>query len=219
MYNILLVEDNKEIQELNKNLLESEGYNTSLAMNLAGAWQSINESAPDMIILDIMLPDGSGLDFLRELREGGNDTPILLLTALGTTEEKVAGLKTGGDDYLAKPYDNAELLARVESLTRRIRRDTLTYGDITINKLSQRAFINGEDLNLQAKEYSLLLVLVRNENKTVGTEYLYEKVWGLTMNHDKQAVQRTLSRLRSKIASSGYFITAERGEGYRFWKS
>jgi len=112
---ILLVEDNKDIQELNKEFLEETGgYNVRLAMNLAEARESIAESEPDIIVLDIMLPDGSGLDFLKELKQD-RDVPVLLLTALSESSDEIKGLQAGGDDYIAKPYDNNVLLARIET--------------------------------------------------------------------------------------------------------
>ena len=119
VYNILLVEDNRDIQKLNKETLERRGgYEVRLAMNLAEARKQITEQVPCLIILDIMLPDGSGLEFLRELRHSTN-IPVLLLTALGESGDIVKGLKAGGDDYLAKPYNNDVFLARIESLLRR----------------------------------------------------------------------------------------------------
>ena len=217
MFNILLIEDNKGIQELNKNLLETVGgYNVRLAMNLAEARQSINESSPDVIVLDIMLPDGSGLDFLGELRRGNNETPVLLLTALGETSDKVEGLNLGGDDYLAKPYDYDEFLARLGSLTRRVRHDTLTYGAITINQIEKKVRVNGKIIQLTQTEYGLLLLFVRNENKTMSAESLYKDTSNQPMNDNANALQAQISRLRKKLRGSGYSITVKRERGYVF---
>jgi CheY-like chemotaxis protein len=119
-YNILLVEDNEDIQELNKEFLEETGgYNVRLAMSLTEARECIAESVPDIIVLDIMLPDGSGLDFLKELKQD-KDMPVLLLTALSESSDEIKGLRAGGDDYIAKPYDNNVLLARIETNLRRV---------------------------------------------------------------------------------------------------
>jgi DNA-binding response OmpR family regulator len=116
MHNILLVEDDWEIQENNKDLLESSGnYAVHIAMNLAEAREQLSKETPDIIVLDIMLPDGNGLDFIKEI----NDIPVLLLSALGNKNDIVKGLRAGGDDYLAKPYDDIVLLARIESLLHR----------------------------------------------------------------------------------------------------
>ena len=122
MYNLLLVEDNEDIQDLNKFFLTQRGYAVRLATNLAQAKEAIAEANPDLIVLDIMLPDGSGLDLLKELRAIGNDTPVLLLTALSETSDEMKGIQLGGDDYIAKPYENGILHARIEALLRRAER-------------------------------------------------------------------------------------------------
>jgi len=218
MYSILIVEDNAKIRRLNKKLLEHSGYDVRLASNLAQARQSIGESVPDMIVLDIMLPDGNGLDFLVELRNKNNEIPILLLTALGANEEKVQGLKLGGDDYLAKPYDNNEFLARIEAILRRSHRAIIKCGTITINKNLQRAYINGCDILLSRIEYALLLLLIQNENKIVSAEYLYESAWDMPLNNNTRTLQRQLSNLRKKIEPAGYSIATKREKGYRFEK-
>ena len=153
MYKILLVEDEKDIQEINKYMLGERGYTVCLAMNLAEARKGIADFAPDLIVLDIMLPDGSGLDFMEELRKHGNSIPILLLTALSTPKDKVEGLRRGGNDYLAKPYDYDEFVMRVEVILRskqqedeRVRlavkaaehdRQILTFGGLTLNNTAR----------------------------------------------------------------------------------
>jgi DNA-binding response OmpR family regulator len=219
MYNILLVEDNLEIQEVNKNMLiQCGGYRVRLAKNLAEARERLAEAEPDLIVLDIMLPDGSGLDFLQELRRSA-DIPVLLLTALGEPSDTAKGLRAGGDDYLAKPYDNDELLARIESLLRRASRPqkTLTKGRLALNVNSGMAFIDGRDLLLSPKEFAVLLFLAQNEGKTVNAEYLYREVWGLPL-FNKQTVKNRISELRKKLedAASGCYIESVRGEGYCF---
>ena len=242
MRSILLVEDDLDIQEVNKDMLERRGgYDVRLAINLAEARERIAESAPDIIVLDIMLPDGSGLDFLRELREeigerrvkdGQNNSPlsilksqlstipVLLLTALGKSKDMVEGLQAGGDDYLAKPYDNDVLLARIEAILRRAGRvsETITKGLLTLGLLSKRAFVNGEDLMLTSKQYDLLFLLIQNEGKTMSAETVYEKVWAQPLNNNKNALQVSISKLRTKIKHSGYDITSLRGKGYAFLK-
>ena len=117
---ILLVEDNEDIQRANKRTLERRGgFNVRLAMNLAEAWNQIAISEPDIMVLDILLPDGNGLDFLREFRTRCHNIPVMLLSVLGKSSDIVKGLQAGADDYLAKPYDNAVMLARLETLFRR----------------------------------------------------------------------------------------------------
>ena len=218
MRKILLVEDDKDIQEVNKKMLERRGgYDVCLAMNLAEAREMIPEFNPDIILLDVMLPDGNGLDFLKELRQD-KDIPVLLLTALFESDDVVRGLRAGGDDYLAKPYENKVLLARIESLIRRMERmpETLTKGSLVLDLYSNRAFSNGEDLLLTEREFALLRLLAQNEGRTVGAEYIYEKVWGLAMNDDNRTLKRHISAIRSKLEASGCTIQNARGKGYCF---
>jgi DNA-binding response OmpR family regulator len=220
MYDLLLVEDNKEIQEMNKDLLESYGgYTVRLAMNLAEAHEQIAKSMPDVIVLDIMLPDGSGLDFLQELRQGAN-IPVLLLTALGESNYVVKGLKSGGDDYLAKPYNNDILLARIESLLRRTAQvpKAIIKGSLTLDIFAGRAFLEGEnrDLHLTQKEFAVLLLLVQNEGKTMRAETIYKNVWKQSAEIDTNTLQATLSNVRKKIEPSGCAINVSRGQGYTF---
>jgi DNA-binding response OmpR family regulator len=165
-----------------------------------------------------MLPDGSGLDFLEELRRN-TDIPVLLLSALAEPGDTVKGLRAGGDDYLAKPYDNAELLARIESLLRRTSRPPkpLAKGRLTLNMISGMAFVDGRDLLLSHKEFAVLLLLAQNEGKTVSTEYLYKEAWGLPMS-DNRTLLKHISDLRKKLEgeTTAFEIVNVRGEGYCF---
>ena len=216
---ILLVEDNEKIINGNIRMFHRKGYETAAALTLTAARALLNERKPDAIVLDIMLPDGSGLDFMRELRAGKNaDIPILLLTGLGAKEDIVRGLTAGGDDYLTKPYDFHELLARVEALLRRTSRvpETLTKGALTLDPLAGQAFLNGVDLLLSQKECSLLLLFFQNEDKIISAEYVYEKVWKAPLVEDKNTLQALISNLRKKIEQSAYGIITQRGQGYVF---
>ena len=216
---ILLVEDNKEILHGNRRLFELEGYAAACALTLADARALINERGPDAIVLDIMLPDGSGLDFIRELRESENSgIPILLLTGLSTQEDVVRGLTEGGDDYLIKPYDFPVLLARVEALLRRASRvpEVVAKGRLSLDVAAGVATCDGADLLLTQKEFALLLFFVQNEGRFVNAEYLYEKVWKAPMSSDSNALRSSIKRLRTKIEGGGWRIGWSRGEGYCF---
>ncbi|MCL2270904.1 MAG: response regulator transcription factor [Treponema sp.] len=221
MQNILLVEDNEDIQLVNKRMLDRLYiYKIHLAMNLAEARKMLSESTPDLIVLDIMLPDGNGLDFLKELRRQHKNLPVLLLTALGTPEDEVKGLKSGGDDYLTKPYDYSVLLARIKALLNRAERvpETITKGTMIIKIPSNEVFINDENIRLSQNEFGLLLQFAQNEDCVIGAAYLYEQVWGLKMLEDTSALRNTVYKLRKKLANSGFTIVAERGDGYIFEK-
>lgn len=214
---ILLVEDNEKILYGNKRLMEWEGYEVDAALTLTQARAMLAANRPDAIVLDIMLPDGSGLDFICELREGPQaGIPILLLTGLVTKMDVVRGLKAGGDDYLTKPYDFSELLARVEALLRRAARvpETVVKDRLTLDVTAGVALVDGIDLLLNKKEFALLLIFVQNPERFIDGEYLYEKVWKQPLSGDANALKSTIKRLRSKIEGSGWQIKWSRGEGY-----
>lgn len=214
---ILLVEDNEQILYGNERMLKRRGYHVTTALTLKEARERMNEAEPAAIVLDIMLPDGSGLDFMRELRQKSN-IPVLLLTGLTTPEDIIRGLTEGGDDYLTKPYDFNVLLARIEALLRRAAHvpQTLTKGALTFDVLANQVFLNGVDLLLTQKDFALLMLFAQNENKTMSAEYLYEKIWNAPLGGTTQAIKSAVSRLRKRLVGSGYTIIAQRYEGYIF---
>jgi len=212
---ILLIEDEPIVQENNKKILQRRGFTLRQAYTLAEAWEIISQEPPRAIVLDIQLPDGNGLDFLQELRKTSN-IPVLMVTAMGTTQDIIRGLEAGGDDYLTKPYDLSVFLMRVEALIRRasLVPDTLEIGPLRLDPASGKAFIGGLNVTLSQKEYSLLQQFVQHPDKILCAEYLYEKVWGQEMFEDDNSLKVAVSKLRSKLAGSGYTITSSRGEGY-----
>ena len=214
---LLLVEDEPNVQAPNKRILERRGYSIRLAYTLAEAREIIASEQPRAIVLDIGLPDGSGLDFLNELRKTSN-IPVLILTAMGTPQDIVNGLEAGGDDYLTKPYELSVFLKRVQTLLRRasIVPDSLSIGPIRIDTASGKAYLNGEDMGLSQKEYSLLQLLAQHPEELLSPEYLYEKVCGQKMSGDDNALKMALSRLRTRLKGSGWTIASSRGEGYCF---
>ena len=217
MKRILLVEDNEQIMLGNERMLKRRGYEVIPALTLAEARIAICAQMPDLFVLDIMLPDGNGLDFMAELRKVSR-TPVLLLTGLTTPEDIVRGLTAGGDDYLAKPYDFGVLLARVEALLRRAQQvpERIQKGRLILDVTADVATLDGTDLMLSQKEFSLLLIFVQNEERYISAEYLYEKVWKQAMAGNSNTLKTTINRLREKIKSSGYRIAWSRGEGYCF---
>jgi len=214
---LLLVEDEPSVQAGNKRILERRGYSLRQAYTLAEARAIIAKEPPRAIVLDIGLPDGNGLDFLHELRKTST-IPVLMLTAMDTSEDIIKGLETGGDDYLTKPYDLDIFLARMETLLRRasLLPETLAIGLLKLDTASGTAFLNGEDMLLSKKEYSLLQLFVQQPEKTMSAEYIYEKVWGQEMLDSTETLKATIYRVRKKLEGSGYTITSERGEGYIF---
>jgi len=217
---ILLVEDNEKLNGANARALKLRGYEVDTALTLAGARRKLSLSEPDVLLLDVMLPDGDGFDFCAEIR-GKTTAHILFLTAKTEHADRVKGLAAGGDDYIMKPFHPEELLARVASAMRRRSMDrppvkAFSAGNLALDIVAARAFVGGADLLLSQKEFALLLWFAQNENETVNAETLYEKAWGMPMAKDKNTLQATVSKLRKKIGPSGYDITARRGQGYVF---
>ena len=221
---ILLVEDNPHILKANREALEFEGFTVLDAENLKHGKILFETKKPDLIVLDIMLPDGDGLSFCKELRAtaGGSSIPILMLSAKSEKPEIKAGLDLGADDYLTKPYDLEELVSRVNALLRRSGRTpkTITKGALTLNISANQAFVNGVDIALgQNIEFSILNLFVNEENKILSAEYVYREVWGQPMTGDDKALRTAVSEVRRKLEGSGYTITAKRGAGYVFEES
>ncbi|GHU11161.1 DNA-binding response regulator [Betaproteobacteria bacterium] len=212
---ILLVEDDKRVQIFNKRLLEGEGFTVEIALTLAEARALVVRQPPSAIILDIGMPDGSGLDFLRELRLKSG-VPVLLLTGYDNDKDIVKGFELGCDDYLPKPYTFEVLLARLKRLLKSAEHvlSPISYGSLTLDINHRRAYHSGKDLSLRQKEFALLLLFVQMNGKAVSGEYLYEKIWGQPIGGDKNALQVAISRLRKKLEISGMNVHYERGSGY-----
>jgi DNA-binding response OmpR family regulator len=219
---ILLVEDNEKILDINRRVLEGCGYTVLCAETLKEAREYLNDK-PDLAVLDIMLPDGNGLEFLSELRAVCK-IPVLFLTSKKERKDVLDGLKAGGNDYITKPYRIDEFCARVESALqweiskREDIQETLTKGSLTMDLLSNRVFIDGKDLLLTDNEFSVLRLLVQNEERVLSADHIYKKVWGQPMIGNNRALQSTISRLRKKINPSGYEISTSYGKGYIFKK-
>jgi len=212
---LLLVEDEPAVQANNMKILQRRGYNVKQAYTLEEASAIIDDEPPRGIILDLRLPDGSGLDFLTNLREN-SDIPVLILTAHSSTEDIIRGFELGSDDYLTKPYDLSIFLMRVETLLRRAATipDTLEFGPIKLFTAAAMATLDGDDMLLSQKEYSILQLLVQNQDKILSSEHIYEKVWGQEMIENDNSLKVAIAKLRKKLADSGYTVTASRGEGY-----
>ena len=214
---ILLVEDNPKVIRNNITVLKSRSAMVLSAENLTEARDILKSALPDAAVIDIMLPDGSGLDLLREIRSVSN-LPILLLTAKGESQDVVTGLSHGADDYLAKPYDLNVFTARLDALLRRARtvNENIAVGLLRFDLLSHQASYGGKDLLLTQKEFALLLLLAQNEKKTLSFDYLFEKVWGKSLNGDTSALRMQISNLKKKIAvvTENILIETSHGEGY-----
>jgi DNA-binding response OmpR family regulator len=214
---ILCVEDNIQVQMFNQSLLEAKGFAVKLAMTLAQAREICVAGMPELIILDIHLPDGSGLDFLRELRKNSH-VPVIALTKDSEEADLVAGLASGCDDYVTKPYAFPVLYARIGAVLRRTAKlpDSVEKGALRLDLTAGRAFVHGKDMLLTQKDFALLLLFAQNEGSAVSAEALYEKLWKAPLAGNINALKNAVSRLRAKLGGSGYAIATRRGEGYVF---
>ena len=206
---ILIVEDEQELCLTLGDRLRSEGYDVECAFDGKAGMDKIRESPFDLVILDLMLPVRSGLDLCVDIRRSGFTTPILILTALGQSVEKVAGLKLGADDYVTKPFDTPELMARVEALLRRapnrpesVRSESSEVyhlGDILLDARRGKVSRSGRPVNLTSREFQLFRYLVEHRGVTVSREELLEQVWGHIPGTLTRTVDMHIASLRQKL--------------------
>ncbi len=220
--NILLVEDEARLADFVRRGLAAEGWSVDHAADGEDALEHAAANSYDVILLDLMLPGIQGQDVCRKLRARKSKTPILMLTALDSPEEKVEGLKIGADDYLPKPFDFDELIARVEALHRRATGyaaeagDTiLTCGTLNFDRSSLQVTIAGEEIQLSKKERDLLLLFLTNMGRVLSRERILNSVWGLNADPLTNVVDVYVGRLRRKIGAEGQRIVTLRNVGYR----
>lgn len=212
---LLLVEDNSQIMYANERMLTHHGYLVATAATLEEARGCFQQRLPDAVVLDLMLPDGNGLDFVEEIRVF-SQVPILLLTGLTSSATIVQGLSCGADDYLAKPYDFDVLLARIEALLRRSTQttETLVEGALWFDVLGNRVFLNNAELMLTPKEFWVLYLLVKNKGEALSAEYLYKAVWKQPLVLGDSSVKNVISRLRKKLGVGFAILYDMAEEGY-----
>lgn len=220
---VLLTEAEKDIPAANRRLLERNGYAVKSAATLAETRQRLEQRQPDLLILDTVMPDGSGFEFCRAERQRNPGLPILFLTVMGENSDVVRGLRAGADDYLTKPCDQGVFLARVEALLRRAGRETKAaetkkIGNYTVDCIAHRVYQNGRDTLLKPREFGLFRFLLENEGEYFQPEMLYSRVWALCPNGDMRTVYAHISGLRSKLGlreNNALFLEQKRGNGYR----
>ena len=223
---ILLVEDEAALNDLIRTELEAEGHEVRQAREGRSALRMAEESTPQLVILDWMLPGLDGLSVCRELRQRYL-MPIIMLTARGEEVDRVLGLEVGADDYLVKPFSMRELLARTRAALRRVeiegRRgsgtspaEVVAHGDLRIDPSSHRVAIGAEEIALTPKEFDLLLLFASNPGRAFNREFLIEHLWGSDYDGFDRAVDNHIRRLRSKLGDFGEKITTVWGLGYRF---
>jgi DNA-binding response OmpR family regulator len=218
---ILLIEDEEKISTPLKKGLINQNYAVDVASSgKEGEFLALTNDY-DVIILDVMLPDISGMEVCKNLRNEKVKTPIIMLTALDSIDYKIKGLDLGADDYLTKPFDFGELLARIRSLIRRRSSEKtaiIKASDITIDTASRTVERNGEKINLSAKEFALLEYFIMNKNKVLTREMISEHVWDLNFDPQSNVIDSFIRFLRQKIdkGSDKSLILTIRGVGYKF---
>lgn len=216
---ILLVEDDQITGEHVKRTLNQKGYAVDLAQTIKRGYQNSQDEQYDLGIFDRMLPDGEGLDLCKKIRQDGGTFPILILTALGTTEDIIRGLDDGADDYLTKPFLSDELLARVRALSRRIPTEQVSANielkDLIIDINSHQVYRREKPIDLTPKEFSLLLFLARNKNMAFDRVTLYSRVWDEEADLFSNSLDVHIRNIRAKIGDIGHqIIRTIRGKGY-----
>jgi DNA-binding response OmpR family regulator len=223
---ILMVEDDEDVLFANRQLLKRRGYEVLAAGNAAGARAIFAAQTPDLVILDIMLPDGNGYDLCAEFRQA-SDNPVLFLSGRQDAQDKVQGMSLGGDYYLTKPYNAEELTAVVGRLLQRERQTrekhakltTLTRGPLTLEIPKSRALHSGVDAGLTQKEFAILLILVQNEGIEISVDRLYEEVWGTSARGDIRTVRNHVYNIRAKLgadSTDAFAIDTAHNKGYCF---
>ncbi len=223
---ILMVEDEKDVLRINTRILQRRGYRVLAAASCAEAYALLGEHSPDLLILDIMLPDGSGFDICRNFRKS-SDNPVIFLSGKTSDADKIDGLTQGADYYIPKPYEPEVLLAVVARLLQRHQRSqekekaltAITRGALTLDIPKARALVGGVDVGLTSKEFALLLALVQQEDREVSPQSLYETVWGVSSGDDVRTVRTHIKNLRRKLGAddaADYDIVSAYGRGYTF---
>lgn len=220
---ILVVEDDRSLREGLAMNLRMAGYEAVTAADGESGMQMAFDMRPDLVVLDIMLPGWSGLDVLDELRKRGENVPVLILSARGSTPQKVEGLKSGADDYMTKPFDLPELIARVEAMLRRRRTaeaemPSLSFGNVTMDRAARRVTVSGKQVDLSAREFDLLRLLAESSGQVFTREAILERVWGWDYEGTARTVDNFVAGLRKKLGGGrrgGRHIVTVPRVGYR----
>jgi DNA-binding response OmpR family regulator len=224
MSRVLIVEDDASMAIALRDGFEFEGYNVTVAKDGPTGFRLATEKDLDIIILDVMLPQMSGLDVCKKLRNAGNSIPIILLTARGQEIDKVLGLKTGADDYVTKPFSFMELVARVEALLRRTSKhianlEQYQFGDIVLNFKKNEAMLGDEMLDLSPREFKILKYFIEHQGEVVTRDQLLDAVWGYDSFPFTRTVDTHIAKLRHKIkddpSNARHILTIHRA-GYKF---
>jgi two-component system OmpR family response regulator len=220
---VLIVDDEPNIRDLLSTSLRFAGFSVHAVGNGADAVNAAEKGAPDIILLDVMLPDMNGFSVTKKIRSMGITAPVLFLTARDETEDKITGLTVGGDDYMTKPFSLDEIVARIHAILRRtkqaeIEESVLEVGEIKINQDAHEVFVNGTAVDLSPTEYKLLRFLMSNPNRVLTKAQILDHVWEYDFNGEMGIVESYVSYLRKKLdpLTSESLIQTKRGVGYMY---
>ena len=218
---IYCVEDDKSISEIEMYTLQSTGFETKGFEDGHSFFEELKEKKPDLILLDVMLPDEDGISILTKLKKNPdtNDIPVIIASAKGEEYDKIKGLDTGADDYLAKPFGMMEMISRIKAVLRRSIHavsSNLTSGNIEMDLNSHIVKVNGEQVDLTLKEYELLKLFISHPGIVYSREALLNKIWEVEYYGETRTVDVHIRTLRSKLMEEGNRITTVRGVGYRY---
>jgi len=221
MIKVLVVEDNLDLKRLLELELTHAGYAVSGVDDGYKAIDAFFEDEPDIVILDVMLPDIEGFDVAQMIRKDNTRVGIIILTALDQKKDKLKGFGSGGDDYMTKPFEIDELKARIQSLLRRMGKqsqDTLTYEGLTVDTDSKTVTYEAETIPLSKREYELLHLFVKYPGKVLSKEEIIESIWGYDYEGNQNIVEVYVNFLRNKLGKPGKWLHTVRGWGYRLEK-
>lgn len=219
---IYIVEDDQNIREIENIALKNSGYQVEAFESARDFMEALDKQIPDLLLLDIMLPDADGLQIVEKLRgkTATKELPIIMVTAKTTEIDKVKGLDMGADDYLTKPFGIMELISRVKALLRRTSKNqtdkVITIGNVCLDEEKHKVIVSGENCELTYKEYELLKLLMMNTGIVTSREDILEKVWGTNFEGESRTLDMHIKTLRQKLKESGSMIKTVRNVGYIF---
>lgn len=213
---VLLVEDDAQLVVLLERVLREEGHTLTVCRTLREAEAAVSNGTFDMVVLDWMLPDGDSLDLCARVRSQKLPTSVLMLTARAELQDRVAGLRTGADDYMTKPFEIEELLARIDTIHRRVHGRWVTQvGQLEIDRRTQVVRSGGKRLELTGREYDLIALLSETPNECVSRQTLLADVWNMTFDPGSGVIDVHMSRLRDKLGELAWMVETVRGQGFR----
>lgn len=216
---IYIVEDDESIQEIESVALKSSGHEVLVFGNAKEFYKKLQVILPDLVVLDVMLPDENGNEIIKKLRSLAEtrSIPVIMVTAKTSEMDLVRGIEDGSDDYLKKPFSVMELISRVKALLRRtstIQQEIISFNEIVINNVRHSCSINGKDVTLTYKEHELLKYLIINKGSVMTRDSIMEKVWGTDYEGETRTVDMHIKTLRQKLGTSGDYIRTVRNVGY-----